>query len=522
MVIVGLFVATLIVLGLIFKHAIPFSCIDNWPYWACTLASQTLVALYAATAALALVTMLVPAKVRALVAETPARALPVGLFVVGVIVALIPVAFLRDGAGQGVLLPAFVCWTLGMGLILVGTALAIARLDRWRVFWRAQWQVLLPATLAGLAVPQASTLIRPLWQVDQIAAGTFNAVARLVVALGYQVDIYFEDKVIGYDDFFIDVAPQCSGVEGIALVCLFVTIYLTMFRHELRFPRALLLYPAGIAASVVFNVVRIATLLILGLEGHHELAVDGFHSHAGWLMFTLVAFGVIALARTVPALQKELAPQSTPQTPAPVLPFFQDPVVARIFPFLVFMATALLASTFSQNPAQVYPLRALAVAAALLVFLPVYRRLEWAPGVLAWGVGIAIGVAWVVIPYAPPEDGTLPYGTLTGGLLIGWFVARGIGTIVLVPVLEELFFRDYLPKRLAFGTGRGWMLLGIAISALAFAALHGRWAEALAAAVALHWLYHRTGRITDAILAHAVANAVVFGVALLTGQMHII
>lgn len=72
----------------------------------------------------------------------------------------------------------------------------------------------------------------------------------------------------------------------------------------LHFPRALILYPLGIATSACLNVVRITLLLILGIEGQPELAVGGFHSHAGWVMFTLVAMGIILAARAVPWLHR--------------------------------------------------------------------------------------------------------------------------------------------------------------------------------------------------------------------------
>ena len=91
-------------------------------------------------------------------------------------------------------------------------------------------------------------------------------------------------KHIGSGDFMISVAPVCS--EGIALVTIFVSLYLRLFRAELRFPHALLPYPLGIAASACLNVVRIGALLVLEIEGQPDLAVEGFHSHAGGVMFT--------------------------------------------------------------------------------------------------------------------------------------------------------------------------------------------------------------------------------------------
>lgn len=514
----GLLAVEFAAIGLIFKHAIDFECLANWPGWACSGASGTLVSLYCVLGTVALFGMLRPAPLRDLAVQAGTRLWPLALNAAGVGLTLVPVALLREGGGDAALRPAFAFWTGGMALLLSGLMLYLAPLSRWRRFIADQGLTLVPVMAVGAAAPGLATLIRPLWSLDATADATFHAVAWLIGALGYTVTASAEDKVIGSGDFFISVAPVCSGIEGIALVTLFVTLYLALFRHELRFPRALLLYPIGIAASATFNVVRIAALLVIGLEGNPELAVGGFHSHAGWLMFTFVALGIIALAQTVPALKKAGAAAAASHD-AP-LPFWQDPVAARLLPFAVFMLGALAASTLSQTPGALYPVRALAVVAVLVPFVAIYARLDWRIDPLAFAAGASIGAMWILIPVAPSE--TAPYGALSGGLLLAWFVARGIGTVVLVPLVEELFFRDYLERRLRLGHGRGWTVLAALITAGLFAALHDRWAEAFVAGLVFSAIARRRENITDAILAHAVANAIVFAAALYSGNLAII
>lgn len=64
---------------------------------------------------------------------------------------------------------------------------------------------------------------------------------------------------------------------------IFVSLYLWLFRAELRFPHALLPYPLGITASACLNVVRIGALLVLGIKGQPDLAVGAFTAmRAGW------------------------------------------------------------------------------------------------------------------------------------------------------------------------------------------------------------------------------------------------
>ena len=522
--------AELALVGTLFKHGIAFRCLSEWPRWACGGASGAMLSALCALAALALAVALRPGPLRALLsggaagaAGGPCRAAVI-VNLTGLGVALAPLAVLRPGGGAAMLWPALGAWAAGLVLMALGAALAVAPAGRWGAYLRAHAGTLVPALAAGLLAPPLATAARPLWQIETIADWTFRAVAWCIARLGYAVDTLPADKIIGTPEFWVRIANVCSGIEGMALVTVFVTLYLWLFRADLRFPRALLLYPIGLAASVAFNVLRITLLLVIGLEGNPDLAVGGFHSHAGWLMFTLVALGLVALAQTVPALHRA-APVGTPGTAvpaaAPVPPLRRDPVAARILPFAVFMASALLASTLSSAPALVYPLRVAAMAAAVALFWPIYRALPWRPDPVALAVGAAVGLAWALIPVATPE-GPSPLTTLGGAALAAWLLARGAGTILLVPLIEELFFRGYLERRLAFGAGRAWTLVGVLLSTAAFAALHDRWAEAFLAGLAFSWVMRRHGRVTDAVLAHAVANAVVFAAALATWNLAVI
>ena len=148
-----------------------------------------------------------------------------------------------------------------------------------RPVWRLRIATLAVVMAGGAAAAALATKLQPLWQLDSIAGANFSAVCWLVSALGYDVVADPVRKHIGSGDFMISVAPVCS--EGIALVTIFVSLYLWLFRAELRFPHALLPYPLGIAASACLNVVRIGALLVLGIKGQPDLAVGGFHSHAG-------------------------------------------------------------------------------------------------------------------------------------------------------------------------------------------------------------------------------------------------
>lgn len=519
-----LFAAEIATIGVVFKHIIDFDCRGNWSREACGFASGTMVSVYTVVAALALVWLLNPAPFRTLLSAAGERTWPLIVNAAGFAVALVPVAFLKNGAGQTLIVPAFVCWALGMMLLVGGLLLFLAPPARWRDFFSAEWPRLVPAALFGALAPALSTLIQPIWRLETLAGLTFDLVHRSLGLLGYAAQADATTKTIGSGTFFVAVDPVCSGIEGIMLITLFVTLYLVIFRRDLRFPHALVLYPLGIIASALFNVLRITVLLVIGIEGHPELAVGGFHSHAGWLMFTLVSIGIILAAQAVPGLQKHASadPAAGSSGPgAPALPLFRDPVASCILPFAVFMFSALLAQAFTNAPGAIYPLRVLAMAGILAAFAPLYARLTWRADPVAVVAGGVVAAVWIGVP-VDATDATPPYGDLSGAMLIGWFVFRGLGTVALVPIIEELFFRGYLEPLLRIRDTLAWRVGAALLVAVAFALLHDRWAEAFAASLVFSWVSYRRKRVTDAIICHAVANALVYAAALATGNLAMI
>lgn len=520
----GLLALEFLIIGLVFKHGIDFNCRANWGDTACGTASKSLAALYCIIAAAGLFAILRPNLFRYLLISAGHDVRLLGFNVAGLALAMIPVLFLREGMGSAMLWPAFASWGLGMGLMLGGLLGWLAPWSRWRAFLgQAGLPLAAVMTAAGLA-PALAVRLQPVWQVETISDMTFRAVKFLVELLGYNLYVDPIRKHIGQGDFIISVAPACSGIEGIALVTIFVSLYLWLFRSELRFPRAFLLFPIGIAASVALNIVRIAVLLLIGIEGQPELAVGGFHSHAGWLMFTIVALGIILMARRVPALHRTSAPHA--DVPSSLPPLWGDPVAAHILPFAVFMLTAVVAPAITQNPALFYPIRVILLATVVAAVWPGLRTIVWRVSPSSWLAGILVGAIWVLIPVAPYDE-PAPYDTLSKGLVALWFLFRGIGTVLLVPLVEELFFRGYLEKRLRNAAKASMppllrVLLAAFITAALFAVLHDRWVEALLASLVFSFVAWRTGRVADAIAAHATANLVVFAVAAATGNLAII
>jgi CAAX prenyl protease-like protein len=101
---------------------------------------------------------------------------------------------------------------------------------------------------------------------------------------------------------------------------------------------------------------------------------------------------------------------------------------------------------------------------------------------------------------------------------------RAASSFLLVPILEELFWRGWLMRWLIrvdfeyvkFGA---YTPLSFWVVAALFASEHGSyWEVGLAAGILYNWWAVRTRNIADCILAHAVTNAILSAYVLLSGE----
>jgi CAAX prenyl protease-like protein len=127
----------------------------------------------------------------------------------------------------------------------------------------------------------------------------------------------------------------------------------------------------------------------------------------------------------------------------------------------------------------------------------------------------------------PAQVASLQAGlsALPPGACTFWLAARAIGAVVVVPLAEELAFRGFLLRRLlrddfwevdlAAAARRPFALV---VSSLVFGALHGAFVAGTLAGLAYALLLRRRGRLGDAIIAHAVTNALLVVHTLVTGD----
>ncbi|MBC7928731.1 MAG: CAAX prenyl protease-related protein [Bryobacteraceae bacterium] len=200
--------------------------------------------------------------------------------------------------------------------------------------------------------------------------------------------------------------------------------------------------------------------------------------------------------------------------------------VPYVLPFVLFLGLLALAPQFSAVLGQwEYPSRAAILALTLVVVSRHVIDFRMQTPLIAILVGIGVFFLWIGPDFLIPgyRNHWLFQNSLTGQIKPGiapdfqnnWLVlaARSLRAIVLVPIIEELFWRAWLmrwlidPKfyRVSLGTFTWSSML---ITAFLFGSEHGPyWDVGLLTGLIYNFLMVRSKRLGDCILAHSVTNA---------------
>lgn len=206
---------------------------------------------------------------------------------------------------------------------------------------------------------------------------------------------------------------------------------------------------------------------------------------------------------------------------------FSAAAQARVWPFAVFMLLLQLRGwapadgSWGLDPRWIYGLSVGVVGALLLYWrreygeLSAQQRPSWPEVRLAIGVGLAVFVLWIQLdaPWMQLAAPAAPYTPLDAQGAVIWplVVVRWVGAALLVPVMEELFWRSFLMRWFQHETFEGVApqqvgLRAVVLSTFVFMLAHTLWLAAIVAGLAYAWLYLRTGRLWVAVIAHAVTN----------------
>ena len=407
-------------------------------------------------------------------------------------------------------------------LLVVGALMSFTGL----LFWLSEPVQLvktlgLRSVLVILAMVLGNYALRELedlgWRIPTLQAATFNTTTFFLKLIGETVISDPDESMIGINGFTAVVTHGCTGIAGMLMVSAVMAGYILVVRKRLEVGRALILIPVAASLSWVFNGMRIATLLMVGAHVSPELAVEGFHTNAGWLIFCALSGAMLVAAENISWFHRRRS-----LAEAPTMPLLNDPVVAQIAPFVVLLASSLLAGAVFLQPESGYPLRAVLMAAAVLLFRKAYRAEIQAVDAVPLMAGALVAVVWLAVKAGGPALTAADIlGPVSQGAVILWVFFRIAGTVLLVPFIEEMFFRGYLLHRLNFGglAGKGTAL---AVSSALFGALHANIWLASASGLIFGLLALRRSRVFDAVVAHATANGLIAAWALWTGDWSVI
>ncbi|HEY9109450.1 MAG TPA: CAAX prenyl protease-related protein [Roseateles sp.] len=199
--------------------------------------------------------------------------------------------------------------------------------------------------------------------------------------------------------------------------------------------------------------------------------------------------------------------------------------LARCIPFVVFMALLALRGwlpdSFGIDARWIYGGQALIVAGLLAYYwrsygeltrqnLPDAREAGW-----AIVVGIVVFALWVQLdaPWMQLGQATASFVPLDAAGRPVWplIALRLAGAALVVPVMEELFWRSFLMRWVQHpGFERvDPQTVGpkaVVLSTFVFMLAHTLWLAAIFAGLAYAWLYRKTGKLWTAVIAHAVTN----------------
>jgi hypothetical protein len=210
--------------------------------------------------------------------------------------------------------------------------------------------------------------------------------------------------------------------------------------------------------------------------------------------------------------------------------------LAYILPMAVFLLLTFIGGQWPAIYPVAYVIKTIAVAIMLIALRRSFTSIKWD----YWWLGVIVGVVgifqWVFMqrwlqehvglfrpdPANPPFD---PFAVIASPQMAWAFVMfRWIaGAVIVVPVMEELFWRDFLWRQVLAPSNFKLAAIGerslpaLLIVSVAFCTVHGNWwPTAIVWGLMIGVLLMTTRSLGACIVAHAVTNLLLGSYVLLT------
>lgn len=196
-----------------------------------------------------------------------------------------------------------------------------------------------------------------------------------------------------------------------------------------------------------------------------------------------------------------------------------SPILVRVAPFFIFLGLTFAPGLFGEGSRYWFYLTKTIVGAGVIwVVWPYIRELKWNFTWEAALTGIVVFVIWVGLDDWYPGIGGEgapwnPHIEFGAGTTLAWFfiVVRIAGSTVVVPPIEEVFYRSFLYRYIAkpdfqsVSFGYFHWLPFVATAAI-FGFSHREWLAGILCGFAYQGLVIWKRRLGDAIVAHAITN----------------
>ena len=196
-----------------------------------------------------------------------------------------------------------------------------------------------------------------------------------------------------------------------------------------------------------------------------------------------------------------------------------SPLLARELPFVVFLAlTSCQGSLGTESHFWVYLAKCVVGVWLIRVTWPLVSEMRWVISFEALLAGTLVFILWVAldVPYtkfSQPDDSWNLQKQFAAAPVMVWVFAgvRIAGSTLLVPMLEEVFYRSFLYRYILapnwmFTAHSSFAVKPFLIPSIVFGFTHQHWLAGIACGIIYQLLVIRTNRIGDAITAHAVTN----------------
>lgn len=198
------------------------------------------------------------------------------------------------------------------------------------------------------------------------------------------------------------------------------------------------------------------------------------------------------------------------------LSYFKRPYIPYIIPFVLYAIFLYIGHLFNIPKILIYPVKITLVAFSLIYFWEIFKQeIKFKFSWLALLSGVFVFLLWVLTEGLYPQIGYSeccnPYNQASGYVVYLLIAFRMTGASVVVPLMEELFWRSF-GLRFAIQSDFKSVPLGqfswfsfLFISIL-FGFEHHRWLPGIFAGMVYAGVLYKTRNLFVPILSHAVTN----------------